>query len=256
MEKYHEDLPVWATVIDSVRMLRDNIAIFLQVAAIIYLPLAFITQSSWPVYGGLFWYKGLIIVLGLVYFAMQMAFIPIITEKLYYGRRVYLGEVLTAAFSRAIPMLWTGLLSMLAIGIGFILLIVPGFLAIIRLSLASSVAALRSQSGFSALKYSNRLVKGDGFTIFLILLASIVPTIILQLAAELIIWIMRLALSAILPSATVLITGLLGGFLNILISCLTGICLTLTFIKLEKLKGEEEPAPTIAAPSPPPPAQP
>ena len=78
--------------------------------------------------------------------------------------RLYLGEEVTAvsaiqhAFRRFLPLVWTSILMMAAIWVGFLLLIIPGIIFSIWFGLSQHVTVLENISGAAALRRSKQLV--------------------------------------------------------------------------------------------------
>jgi hypothetical protein len=124
-------------------------------------------------------------------------------SKEYLGQRATVRESIRIAFSKLLPVMWTGLLAGILIMLGFICLIIPGILLAFRYYLAQQVVVLEHESGSRALKRSGELMKGSygiafvlGFVIWTasalmggiaaaipILIVSQLITIILQTAA-------------------------------------------------------------------------
>ena len=82
------------------------------------------------------------------------------------GRSVPVGRSLTVGIQRLLPVLGTGLLVGLAVMGGLLLLIIPGLIAAVALSVALPGAVVNRKGPFDALKYSAELTKGYRWPIF------------------------------------------------------------------------------------------
>lgn len=116
--------------------------------------------------------------------------------------RLYLGEEVTAisaiqhAVKRFFPLVWTSILMMLAIWVGFLLLIIPGIYFSIWFGLSQHVTVLEDLSGGAALSRSKRLVnplRGQFLALGIIMIAmtlginwtaNLIPQAHLQLLAS------------------------------------------------------------------------
>jgi len=88
--------------------------------------------------------------------------------------RVYLGEQVTAlealkhGFRRFWPLIWTSILTVLAIYAGMILCIIPGIIFAIWFGLSQQVVVLEGLNGPTAMGRSKRLVKRDWVTFLML----------------------------------------------------------------------------------------
>jgi hypothetical protein len=88
------------------------------------------------------------------------ALIHLFSEK-YLGRNPTVGSSFAYGGRRFGPLLWTSVLYGLAVGVGFLLLIVPGIIALFWFYLYGNVVVTERRSGFDALKRSRALMKGN-----------------------------------------------------------------------------------------------
>lgn len=109
----------------------------------------------------------------IVVLALTLLLTPIATGAITYaavqtesGAQLTAGKALAAGFARLVPVLGTALLTGLAILGGFIMLIIPGVIAAIRLSAAPAVTVVERLGPVAALKRSWELTKPYGGQIF------------------------------------------------------------------------------------------
>lgn len=96
-------------------------------------------------------------------------------SDLYLGRQPTVGNSFGRAMSRWLALIGTTILYSLAVGAGFVLLIIPGIIATLWFYLYQPVVVLEHKAGFAALKRSRDLMKGNlgkafaiAFLVFLI----------------------------------------------------------------------------------------
>lgn len=105
------------------------------------------------------------------------------------GRRdSSLGELFASVRPVAVPLLLVSLLLGLGVGIGFILLIVPGLFLLTIWSVAAPVTVVERPGVIAAFGRSRELVRGHGWTVFgvivLIFLIGVVVAVIAGVAAS------------------------------------------------------------------------
>jgi hypothetical protein len=159
------------------RLLRNHFVLLVGCALLVYVPLGYATQrlESNPADAGL----GLLLLV-LVIFSVS----PLVTVALtiavaecFLGRPPSAGDVLRRTFAVFMPIMGTFLLASLVIGVGLLLLILPGLYLAIALYLVTTVAALEKQYGLQAIRRSRELMHGNLWrAIGLIVLSWIVIT--------------------------------------------------------------------------------
>jgi len=124
----------------------------------------------------------------------------------YLGREAGIGESIGFAFKRLPSLLWTNLIAMILISLGFVLLIIPGIVLIFRYFLGSHVVVLEEKSGMAALNRSRDLMKGNGTKVF-----------VLSFLLGVIGWLVGMGI-AFIPSqeATIVVSVLVNGILFML----------------------------------------
>jgi hypothetical protein len=103
------------------------------------------------------------IVLGAIQFLVVQPFLIAAVAKasadVYLGRPVLVGTTFRFAVSRIHSILWISILSGLAILLGFVLLIVPGVILLVRFYFGTTVLVVEGQKGSNALGRSFRLAQ-------------------------------------------------------------------------------------------------
>ncbi len=137
-----------------------------------------------------------IILLTLVFFAVQILIVqPYLVAAIsraaadaYLGEPVTLGRTLRYALSRLPAILWISIITSVVTIIGFILLIIPGIIAVVRLTLAPAVLVVEDVRGTKAVARSWRLTHGHSWrvlgTLILSGLISAFGAAIIQIPAE------------------------------------------------------------------------
>ncbi len=138
--------------------------------------------------------------------------------------------------SALVPLLVAGLLAGVGIALGFVLLIVPGLFLLTRWVLVTPVVVLERLGATDALRRSWHLVKGHGWTVF----GVIVVTVLLALVAQ----VLFISVFAFLPT---FLQNWIGGFVaNSLITPFLALAWTLMYFHLRgdtvAIETEAEPA--------------
>jgi hypothetical protein len=170
----------------AVRLYRRDFLALLAIVAFVLVPITFVqlwvTQTIVGAVGAVpsqeaaFQFLGV----GLVIFAIQFLIVqPFLVAAItraaadaYLGERVGIGRTYRFALSRLPGILWITIISSITILIGFILLIIPGVIALVRLSLAPPVLVVEDVRGTKAIGRSWRLTKGHFWRLLALLLLS------------------------------------------------------------------------------------
>lgn len=104
------------------------------------------------------------------------------------GRTVGLGEALSRGLSLILPMLGVAILSGLAIGIGTVLLIVPGIIVAVMLWVAIPAAVVERPGVIASLQRSAELTKGHRWSVFGILVIIVVAVIAIMFILQFILF--------------------------------------------------------------------
>jgi len=137
-----------------------------------------------------------VILITLVFVAVQVLIVqPFLVAAIsraaadaYLGERVTLGRTLRYALSRLPAILWITIIASVVTIIGFILLIIPGIIALVRLALAPAVLVVEDVRGTKAVGRSWRLTAGHFWrvlgTLILSGLISAIGAAIIQIPTE------------------------------------------------------------------------
>ncbi|MEA2550714.1 MAG: hypothetical protein QOE25_483 [Actinomycetota bacterium] len=142
---------------------------------------------------------------------------------LYLGQRATAGESLRFAARKFLPLLGSLLLSSLIVGVGTLLLIIPGVIFYIRYAFVTQAIVVEDQTGTGSLTRSWELAKGNFWRIFgslllAIILAGIVSAVVLLPLVGIFLsggggssaWILRTAFSSLASIVTTPFTIIVG----------------------------------------------
>lgn len=160
------------------RLLRDHFATLFGLAALVYVPLGLLElvvsletadASGSPV---------ATIVAGVLYLLVLSVGLPLIAAAItlalgavYLGRPLPARAALRRSWTKVMPLAGTSLLAYIFIGLGLLLLVVPGIWLAFAYFVTSQVVVLEDLSGRAALRRSSDLMKGwkgRGFLISLV----------------------------------------------------------------------------------------
>jgi hypothetical protein len=154
----------------GLKILFARLPAFLILGAILLLPM-FIVQILQPqIVSGVGAAAGIVMVLFFMIFSFIYAgaVVDVISRE-YHGKTVSIGGAISFALRRFGPLLGTALLTGLVIGLGLLLLIIPGIIFSIWFAFVTQVVMVEGLSGTSAMSRSKELTKGHGGRIFGIL---------------------------------------------------------------------------------------
>jgi hypothetical protein len=155
-----------AAVACAFEVLRRNLAGFVLLAALVTLPNYLVAA----VRGDHFlWSIVAAIVSGMLFYLAQ-GFIGYAAYQDMIGRPVGAGDSLRAAIDRFFPLLGLAGWLSLAVGIGFVLLIVPGVLFMVMWSVAVPACVVEGIAPAASMRRSAALTKGHRWSLFLLLL--------------------------------------------------------------------------------------
>jgi hypothetical protein len=158
---------------------------FLQVFVTRSLGSSFTTPSAAPedvdaalIAGGVIGLIDLLLVQPFLIAAVAKASVDV-----YLGHPVIVGPTFRFAVSRIHSILWISILSVLAVLLGFVLLIVPGVIVFVRLFFGSTVFVIEGRKGSKALGRSWGLAKGHfwkvlGTVVLATIMAGVVQAIL------------------------------------------------------------------------------
>jgi hypothetical protein len=191
----------------------------------------------------------------LVLFPIVMA-ISVIAATLYQGMVVGLvrdvqdgrrdssvGDLVRATGPVVLPLIGAGLLAGLGIGIGFILLLVPGLILLTIWAVIAPVIVVERSGAIAAFGRSRELVRGNGWQVFGVIFVAFVITVIVQAVLGAIAvgvedsTVVRIVFNVLASTVTAPITALVAAVI---------------YFRLLAIKGDA--AAPVAAPGPPPPS--
>lgn len=100
------------------------------------------------------------------------------------GRPVNLIESIRLAFGRLLPILGLAICMSLAVGVGFLLFIIPGFMLLIMWYVATPACIVERLGPFASLGRSAKLTTGHGWQIFGMMMLIGIPTAIVGSVIE------------------------------------------------------------------------
>jgi hypothetical protein len=106
------------------------------------------------------------------------------SADIYLGHPVLVGQTFRFAVSRIHSILWISILSALAVGLGALLLIIPGLIVLVRFFFGPTVLVVEGKKGSAALGRSWRLAKGHFWKIVgTYIIASILAAVVAGILA-------------------------------------------------------------------------
>ncbi len=162
---------------------KANAATFLQIVAIVVIPLTFvqylltdvafkntasltINQETGEISGGSSFGRGILILIvaGVIGYLIQYLVTGAITRSAagsLVGMKIDVGESYRYAFKRLAGLILVAILIALAVGVGLILLIIPGLIFAVFFSVAIPAFVIEHRKGTEALSRSWNLVRGS-----------------------------------------------------------------------------------------------
>jgi hypothetical protein len=190
----------------AVKLYRRDWLALIGMAAIVLVPVTFLqlwaTQSM---VGSVYAFEteaefeamtAQLIVVTIVFVAVQLLIVqPFLVAAIsraaadaYLGERVTLGRTFRYALSRLPAILWITIITSIATIVGLFLFIIPGIIAMIRLSLTPAVVVVEDVRGTSAVGRSWRLTQGHFWrvlgTLILSGLISAIGAAVIQVPSE------------------------------------------------------------------------
>ncbi len=157
------------------RLVRNHLELLLGIAAALYLPLAIPPMLFGS---GAYAPSEATIALWLIVALLYLLASPVVTVaithalgELYLGRTPSIGDSLREGVRLLLPVFGTSILLYLALGLGFLLLVIPGIYLSLAFLLVWQVMVLEHLYGTRALHRSRELMRGNfgrGFAILLV----------------------------------------------------------------------------------------
>jgi hypothetical protein len=174
-----------------------------------------------------------------------------LVRDLQDGRRdMSAGDLLNSAGPFVLPLIGAGILSGLAIGIGFLLLIVPGLILLTIWAVIAPVIVIERSGVIAAFGRSRELVRGNGWNVF----GVIVCVFLIAFAAGIVFGLIGAAI--IHGVAGRIIFNIIASTLTAPLSALAAVVIYYRLIAIEggapAQPAPGTPPPPVAAPEPPP----
>jgi len=148
------------------------------------------------------------------------------------------GQLFSSVTPVLLPLLGLGIVAGICIGIGFLLLIVPGLILLTIWAVAAPVLVLERKGVFASLGRSRELVKGNGWQVFGVIVAIFVIELVIGLVVG--------AIGAIGNSAALRFVVQL--VVNVLLAPVSALAASTIYFALRDVRGEGAVAPA-ATPS-------
>ncbi len=210
---------------------REQFGLLVPAALVIFAPIAIIN--------GLILSSGLILaflltaIVGAIGTFLFQGMVVEAARDILDGRRDHtVGSLIGAAAPFIVPLAAAGILASIAIGIGFILLIVPGLFLLTIWAVIAPVIVLEHTGAMGSFGRSQQLVKGFGWPVFGVLFC---------------LFIIQAILSAILNGIVHAIVSNIVGYVigdlisRALIGPLTALAAAVLYFELKRLRGEPIP---------------
>lgn len=170
------DIEIGRILNEAFRIYGDNLAPLLGSAAVIFL-------IAGAIRGLLFDSGG--IILGLLAAIITVAaqflyvgFVVKLVEDVRDGRRDFsVGELFSDAAGKILPLVLVAIIAGIIIGVGFLLLIIPGLFLLTYLFVVAPAVVVEDENAFSAMGRSWNLVKGQGLSVFGVIVVTVLIVI-------------------------------------------------------------------------------
>jgi len=209
-------LSVGETLGEAFSIYRDQAGVLLPVAFWLFLAVAVLEGLTEDDAGWLL----AAIVIGLVIATLYQGMVVGLVQDVQDGRRdSSVGELMRSVLPVLLPLVGAGIILGLGIGIGFLLLVVPGLYLLTIWAVTAPAIVVERRGVFDALGRSRQLVRGNGWvvlgTILIAFLIGIVVAISLAWIAEEIAdgEILKIVFSALASTVTAPIEALVASVL-------------------------------------------
>lgn len=117
----------------------------------------------------------------LIGYALYTGFVVRLVQDMRDGRRDQtVGDLFASATGAILPLIVFGILFGIAVGIGFLLLIIPGLILITFWCVGAPAIVVEREGPIGAFGRSWRLVRGDAWSVFAALLVILIIVIVIQ----------------------------------------------------------------------------
>lgn len=179
------DVSVGKVINETFSVYGDNLGPLIGSALIVFVVVGLVSallSSAGGIILGL-----LAVIVSLIGQAIYIGFVVNLVEDVRDGRRDHsMGDLFSAASPAIAPLIGFGILFAIGVGIGFILLIIPGLFLITMWSVGAPAIVVERIGVFDAFGRSWGLVKQDGWSVFGSLLVTLIIVIAIKLILDLI----------------------------------------------------------------------
>lgn len=186
--------------------------------------------------GGAPTFSAMSVLIGLAFFLVYMALSSILQAALVRatiqdlnGQKPTFGDALSRALALLVPIIGLSILMSLGIGIGFMLLIIPGLYLAVRWSAAVPVLVHERLGVLASLKRSSQLTDGNRWRILGLLIVVIIALSILQI-------VLGLLSMAIIPLLGTVLGVAVAAVLSAVLSVIVSIALAVSYVELRYIK--------------------
>jgi hypothetical protein len=181
--------------------------------------------------------------------ALYVGFVVKLVEDVRDGRRdMTMGDLFSAASPSILPLIAFGILWGIGVGIGLVLIIVPGLILLTFWAVGAPAIVAEGAGPIAAFGRSYRLVKGNAWSVFGALLVTLIIVVLVRY--------ILLAIASGIGDGAVVVASILAGAFT---APIFAIAVTVMFYDLGGGSGEVASAPAapeVATEPPPPPAPP
>jgi hypothetical protein len=237
-----ERLDIGAVLSRVFQYYREQAAVLLPAALIVFLPIALIAGALVAAGGGVAAILGVLVIAAVGSGLYQATTVEAVRDIQDGRRDLDIGGLFRSAFQVLGPVIVASILLGLGIGLGLVLLIVPGLILMTIWAVTIPAVVIERRSPIEAFGRSRELVRGHGWQVF----AVVIVLAILQEVA-------RRVLIAVFSGIGDFVGGAIGLLIaNVLFAPLGAIAATVLYLELRRIKeGTAPPAgadPTTAAP--------
>jgi hypothetical protein len=224
----NEKIDVGNVLQRTFKVYGDQFGLLIPAALILFLPVALLTglvQSSGGLLASLL--AAAIGVIATYWF--QGAVVEAVRDILD-GRRDYdLGSLFRSVTPVLAPLIVAGIVAGLAIGIGFVLLIVPGLFLLTIWSVIAPVIVVERTRPFDSFGRSRELVKGNGWSVFGVILVLLIGTAIVGAVFQ----------ALLIAIADSFVGYFIGNLITrVLVAPLSAIAAAVLYFELKRVHGE------------------
>ncbi len=170
------DLDIGQTLSRIFGIYGDQAAVLLPVAFAVFVVEAVISGVLVSISP---WLLIVALLVNVVFSTLYAGMVVRLVEDVQDGRRDHsVGELLRSVTGVVVPLVLAGLLVGLAVAVGFVLLIVPGLIALTLFAVVAPAIVLERRGVVEALGRSRELVKGNGLQVFGVIVAIFLLTIV------------------------------------------------------------------------------